>query len=225
MAIRFSHPYALLVCFLVAGACGACEQPDPPVPPASGTQLSVIAPADGAALEADALAFHWTSQQAGGFHFRLYAQGTLLADEATDEDHFFYNAMLFPNQLYTWELRQGSTTLTQTFTIISSLLPFLGSHPGRTYYSESEFGTWATYDDTLHLTEPSKVSALLSQGSGATEGIISGFSLNGEININFGLGNGSAHLEINPADSAITFDITRQINSRGDYESYNFSTL
>jgi hypothetical protein len=215
----------LIFAFSLAWGLTACEKPEPPTPSEPEHKLSVIYPEDGAAIPDDRVAFHWTSTKAGGFDFRLYEQGTLLAYAPTDEDHYFANLRLFPNTLYTWTLKQGAQQITRSFTVTNPLSAHLGSYPGITSFYESINGTSSTYNDTLDLSMPSKVSAVLRGGGGVTEGIISDFSMYGEINVNCGGTNYVAHLEFYPHNDSIWFDIELQLSSRGDYGSYTFHTL
>jgi hypothetical protein len=208
--------FAGLLCLLTA-----CEKPEPPELPKD--VLTAIAPQDGAALSYKDFGFHWTASKAGGFRFRILNQGVTVIDTLTNEDHYFPHIRLNSPTPYIWELSQGDLKITRSFSVASFFAPYVGTYGGSTRF-RSVMGIIETYADSLTWDEANNFAYVSLQIDGGSLGDGPVYAAGGIITANWVSMAYNAHLEFDTSDSSIAFFLYRQRNSRGDYETYTFSS-
>lgn len=200
----------------------ACEQPEQPAP---NPALTVIAPADRAHLKVKDVGFHWTSNVANGFQFRLYANGRLLADLKTNEDHVFPSAGKEWGHYYEWEVIQGNQRIRRSYFVDHILQPFAGMHDGVTEHFVSATGVTDTYADQLAIgLSAAVVSAALAGDNAAVGG---GTCMRSQwdadvVLVQWGDATSTASMEVSFVDSSLSFQLRRVLNAQGDYETYRF---
>lgn len=211
----------LLAVCLLSVACDREDDPD-----TVDTSLVALFPLDKARVQSDDVKFIWECKDGGEVQFKLYDGSTFLEETLTDAEQHVTNHGKKWGHGYQWVLSQGDHEIRQSYTVIHPLEAYVGNHPGVTEHYVSVTGVTTTYADSVSIgISGDLVAAGLSVGGGASGGIAqwSTWQTN-TISVQWATSSMNASLSVNLTDGSVGFGMYRQMNSRGDYEIYGFSS-
>jgi hypothetical protein len=211
----------LLAVCLLSAACDREDDPD-----TVDTSLVALFPLDKARVESDDVKFLWDCKEGGDVQFKLYDGATFLEETLTDDEQYVTNRGKKWGHGYQWVLSKGDQEVRQSYAVIHPLEAFVGNHAGVTEHYVSVTGVTTTYADSLSIgLSGDLVSAGLSAGGGGSGGIAqwSTWQTN-TVSVQWATTSVNASLSVDLTDGSVGFGMRRQMNSRGDYETYGFSS-